>query len=102
MLVDNPLLLYWVSQNIAWDIWERDENTRRWADHICAFINPELMKATMDAKKVLDTTLQNRKPKPTSVYSKRVIDSITKGRKPDYCNDGDDEIMPGGVDSDAC
>ncbi len=49
-LFSNPVLTLWVSYQQAWDSIDSLDRTEAFVDRLCAFVNPEGMKAVMDKR----------------------------------------------------
>lgn len=107
-LFSNPVLMLWVSYQQAWDRIDSLDRTEAFVDRLCAFVNPEGMKAVMDKRDAEIETEQPERagPKPKIDLPKEMIDKFEK--IPEFAikkhlvlpDEGClDEIIPGGDDA---
>ena len=107
-LFSNPVLTLWVSYQQVWDRIDSLDHTEAFVDRLCAFINPEGMKAVMDKRDMdLETTKPDHAgPKPKIELPKEMLERFEK--IPEFAakrhllipeEPGLDEIVLGGDDA---
>ena len=93
-LFSNPVLMLWVSYQRSWDRIDSLDRTEAFVDRLCAFINPEGMKAITESRDNEMVAEINVEPKP-KVDLPEGLQKVLSGFKANEF----DEIILGGDDA---
>lgn len=104
-MLENPVLVYWISQNIVWDRLDEHERLDAYVEKLAAYINPMGMQKILESRSGVTVTRAGPKTKDELGLSDEAWAKINASpNRPSILdrnyNDTDvDDIMPGGLDA---
>lgn len=103
-MLANPVLVYWISQNIVWDRLDEHERIDAYVEKLAGYINPMGMKKIMESR--LGSKMHRTGPKTKSelglsdeIWAKVEASPNRPSILDRSLDDTDaDDIIPGGLD----
>lgn len=98
---DNPVLVYWIAQNIAWDRWEQMDMYEIYVDRLSAFINPVGFKKVLESREAEEFQMpKGPKSKEELGLSEEQWAQIRSSpMRPAILNHSDEGVFPGDIDA---
>ncbi len=103
-MLENPVLVYWVSQNIVWDRLDEHERLDGYVEKLAGYINPIGMKKIFESRSGATVYREGPKTKSELGLSDETWAKIEASpNRPLILNrssevDDVDDIIPGGLD----